>query len=155
MPDPRKSPAVQSMLKEQAQQRDAAEKSTLDRGLEDTFPASDPVAATNTAVPAGRADADEVERVHRDSSHESCHLADDALAVEDTHNQGRDYEEGRTLRREAVRNFDAVIEIPGAVAVPNAGVSSFCSEMEVRIREKPLTVMGIVAALAYAWGATR
>ncbi len=48
-----KSPAVASLNQEQAKDQDASE-DELDEGLEDTFPASDPVSATNTAV-SGRA----------------------------------------------------------------------------------------------------
>ncbi len=50
MPDS-KSPAVQSMLNEQAKQRESAREGHLDKGLEDTFPASDPVSATTTSIP--------------------------------------------------------------------------------------------------------
>jgi len=51
----RASPAVKSL--EQAKAAEAkSPKDALDRGLEDTFPASDPVSSTSTSVPAGRAD---------------------------------------------------------------------------------------------------
>ncbi len=48
-----KSPAVASLNKEQAQDK-AASEDDLEEGLEDSFPASDPVSATSTTVP-GRA----------------------------------------------------------------------------------------------------
>ena len=54
------SPAVESLKQEQ---RERDPKSRLDEGLEDTFPASDPVSVTATSVPAGRADADEASKV--------------------------------------------------------------------------------------------
>jgi len=44
------SPAVKSLQQEQARQADAGSKGKLQKGLEDTFPASDPVSATNTAT---------------------------------------------------------------------------------------------------------
>lgn len=47
------SPAVVSLNKEQSLDRQAGD-AELQEGLEDTFPASDPVSATNTSVP-GRA----------------------------------------------------------------------------------------------------
>lgn len=47
------SPAVVSLNREQTQQERNSE-AGLEEGLEDTFPASDPVSATSTAVP-GRA----------------------------------------------------------------------------------------------------
>ncbi len=46
------SPAVASLNKEQAKDKDAGDE--LEEGLEDTFPASDPISATSTSVP-GRA----------------------------------------------------------------------------------------------------
>ena len=54
-PDARsdKSPAVASLNKEQSRDQRASE-DELEEGLEDTFPASDPVSATSTAV-SGRA----------------------------------------------------------------------------------------------------
>ncbi len=47
------SPAVASLNKEQSKDKISAE-DELEEGLEDTFPASDPVSATSTSVP-GRA----------------------------------------------------------------------------------------------------
>lgn len=64
MPDNEKSPAVISMEAEQARQRSREAKGDLDRGLEDTFPASDPVSMVSTGVPSGRTDLDEAARVH-------------------------------------------------------------------------------------------
>ena len=57
-----KSPAVKSLEIEKARQRDA-KKSELDKGLEDSFPASDPVSSTVSTIPTGRADADEAKKV--------------------------------------------------------------------------------------------
>jgi hypothetical protein len=45
----RETPATRSLEAERAQQ--AERKSELQEGLEDTFPASDPVSATNTTTP--------------------------------------------------------------------------------------------------------
>ncbi len=52
---PKKSPAVRSLEREQAK---AAEKGDLaedelEEGLEDSFPASDPVSVTSTVTPGG------------------------------------------------------------------------------------------------------
>lgn len=58
----RSSPAVESLRQEQ-QQRKRRSKTELDEGLEQTFPASDPVAATITSVPTGRADTEEASKV--------------------------------------------------------------------------------------------
>lgn len=49
-----KSPAVKSLRKEQAQQArqrtSKGQEDDLDRGLKDSFPASDPVSVTNTTT---------------------------------------------------------------------------------------------------------
>ncbi|TCP90831.1 hypothetical protein C8J31_101676 [Rhizobium sp. PP-CC-2G-626] len=45
------SSAVQSVQQEKASGED---KDALEEGLEDTFPASDPVSVTETAIPGGR-----------------------------------------------------------------------------------------------------
>lgn len=50
------SPAVQSLQQEQDKQKKKAGKGELQEGLEDTFPASDPVSATNPAVTNVHAD---------------------------------------------------------------------------------------------------
>lgn len=62
----KKSPAVESMKQEQAEQRRNTAKGHLDKALEDTFPASDPISTTSTGIPSGRTDADEAERVKKD-----------------------------------------------------------------------------------------
>lgn len=59
----KKSPAVISMEREQAERRDREEKGDLDTALEDTFPASDPVSMTFTGIPAGRTDTDRAAHV--------------------------------------------------------------------------------------------
>lgn len=64
MPDnANKSPAVESLKQERARQRERTAKGELDKGLEDTFPASDPVSMTTTSIPSGRTDADKAEQV--------------------------------------------------------------------------------------------
>lgn len=66
--DPELSPAVQAYRLEQARQRERDEKDDLDKGPEDTFPASDPVSHTITSVPTGRADPIDAERVKANSA---------------------------------------------------------------------------------------
>ncbi|NRP21842.1 hypothetical protein LPJGGPFB_05101 [Ensifer adhaerens] len=67
MRDPKKSPAVQSLRKERAEQDSKKQKGKLEKGLEDTFPASDPVSVTISSVPSGRTDAAEAEKVKQSS----------------------------------------------------------------------------------------
>ncbi|WP_313618012.1 hypothetical protein [Agrobacterium sp.] len=54
------SPAVASLRKEQTNHKRTS-KDDLEEGVEATFPASDPVSTTQTAVPTGRADVDAAE----------------------------------------------------------------------------------------------
>ena len=58
------SPAVTSLKKEQANQSTTSPEEQLQKGLEDSFPASDPVSATSTAIPTGRTDAEDAKKVH-------------------------------------------------------------------------------------------
>ncbi len=102
MPDKaNRSPAVESLKQEQARQRERIGKSELDKGLEDTFPASDPLSATSTSIPSGRTKTDKAERVS---------VADAATILGD---------------------------------------------FRIMVRERPLSAVGIVAAVAYIWGASR
>ncbi len=120
MPDnENKSPAVESLKQEQAAQRRRARKSELEKGLEDSFPASDPVSITRTTIPSGRMDTDEAERVKQQPDPEAV-----------------------TVKQ----------EFPG---VAKAKTRSFLGDLEERIKERPLLAVGIVAAIAYVWGATR
>jgi hypothetical protein len=48
------SPAVQSLRSARAAHDTATLEEELDEGLEDTFPASDPVSATVSSIPSGR-----------------------------------------------------------------------------------------------------
>jgi hypothetical protein len=53
--DAKKSPAVKSLEREQRRQNQDADKreEELEEGLEDTFPASDPVSVTSSSIPGG------------------------------------------------------------------------------------------------------
>ncbi len=50
-----KSPAVKSLEREKRKQKHGADKreEELEEGLEDTFPASDPVSVTSSSIPGG------------------------------------------------------------------------------------------------------
>lgn len=159
--DPRKSPAVQSMLKEQAGQRALSEKESLDRGLKDTFPASDPVSMTIPSVPTGRADTQALQ-----SSNDAGYTAQDDIyplvdaALSRTRGESTDYdptrEELRALRHEAGRLKQSLSQISeGSVRIATAEVQGLLRSVEQKVRERPLTAVGLVAAVAYIWGATR
>lgn len=56
------SPAVKSMRKEQAEQK-RRPPGELEQGLEQTFPASDPVSVTRSSIPTGRVDPDKAAEI--------------------------------------------------------------------------------------------
>ncbi|OWW00138.1 hypothetical protein ATY81_25435 [Rhizobium sp. R72] len=57
------SPAVKSYKQGKAEQRDRGRKGELQRRLEGTFPASDPVSTTVSSILIGRTDPDEAGKV--------------------------------------------------------------------------------------------
>ncbi|MGO4567642.1 hypothetical protein AB4Z52_21930 [Rhizobium sp. 2YAF20] len=162
MPDPKESPAVRSMEIEQAEQRKRASKGDLDTGLEDSFPASDPVSATITAIPAGRTDADEADRLRkRPATNEDFPLVEEALK---STGEGRRSQHGvtapqeglRALRRDADRIAETASEVaPSATSFAGSEVRNFVHDVEGKVRERPIAAVAIVAALAFVYGATR
>jgi hypothetical protein len=162
MPDPDKSPAVQSMKREQASQRERASKGDLETGLEDSFPASDPVSATHSSVSGGRADVDEAERVARTPDDEGqAPLVDEALRStgEGRHTfvgRGTARANVRALRRDAAHIAETASEVvSGTKSLAKAEVRGVLRDVEERIRERPIAAMAVVAALAFVFGATR
>ncbi|MDO3434461.1 hypothetical protein QWJ46_17430 [Rhizobium sp. CBN3] len=158
MPNPNDSPAVQSLRKEQAEQRKQSRKGELDKAIEDTFPASDPVSATHTSIPAGRSDVEAAERVKREPDptaiDQEYPLVDQALRSSDRFNADR--EELRALQKEAGRMAESASELAsGTARLAKAEARSFVQDMEDRIRQQPLTAAAIVAAIAFVYGATR
>ncbi|NEJ23091.1 hypothetical protein GR247_23345 [Rhizobium leguminosarum] len=162
MANPNESPAVQSMRKEQAEQRKRAQKGELDRGIEDTFPASDPVSATHTSIPAGRSDVEAAERVKREPDptklEDESPLVDQALRStgETARSSGVDRQAMRTLQKEAGRTAESASELAsGTARLAKAEARSFVNDLEDRIRRQPLTAVAIVAGIAFVFGVTR
>ncbi|MDR9809650.1 hypothetical protein [Rhizobium hidalgonense] len=165
MANPNESPAVQSLRKEQAEQQRRARKGELDRGIEGTFPASDPVSATHTSIPAGRSDVEAAERVKREpdptSLDEGFPLVDQALrSTGETGggSEGFDVDRGerRALQKEAGRVVETASELAsGTARLAKAEARSLVQELEDRIRRQPLTAVAIVAGIAFVFGATR
>jgi len=162
MSEPNNSPAVQSMRDEQERQRAGASGGTLDKGLEATFPASDPVSATITSIPAGRAEiageAPSKRGVAELAEDRDYPLVDAALQTRppveseilDTS------EEVRALRRDVARLRENILEVTEAgVELIKAEARSAVRDVEDRIRERPLAAVGIAAVLGYVWGMTR
>lgn len=161
MSDPTNSPAVQSMRDEQERQRAVASSGALDKGLEATFPASDPVSPTITSIPAGRAD---VAGEHLTDG--AADLAEDrGYPLVDAALQTRPpvepeildaSEEVRALRRDVARLRENILEVAeGGVSLMKAEARSAVRDVEDRIRERPLAAVGIAAFLGYVWGMTR
>ncbi|NEK39694.1 hypothetical protein [Rhizobium leguminosarum] len=165
MVNPNDSPAVQSMRKEQAEQRKQVRKGELDKAIEDTFPASDPVSATHTSIPAGRSDIEAAERVKREPDpttlDEEFPLVDQALrsSGETAHSSERfdvDREEMGALQKEAGRMAESASELTsGTARLAKAEARTFVHDLEDRIRRQPLTAAAIVAGIAFVFGATR
>ena len=165
MANPNESPAVQSMRKEQAEQRKQSRKGELDRAIEDTFPASDPVSATHTSIPAGRSDVEAAERVKREPDptklDEAFPLADQALRstgefARSSEGFDADHEKMRALQKEAGRIAESASELAsGTARLAKAEARTFVHDLEDRIRRQPLTAVAIVAGIAFVFGATR
>ncbi|TAU95967.1 hypothetical protein ELI38_08290 [Rhizobium leguminosarum] len=162
MANPNESPAVQSMRKEQAEQRKQTRKGELDKAIEDTFPASDPVSATHTSIPAGRSDVEAAERVKREPDptklEDEFPLVDQALRStgEAARSTDVDREEMRALQKEAGRLAESASDLAsGTARLAKAEARTFVHDLEDRIRRQPLTAVAIVAGIAFVFGATR
>ncbi|OWW02370.1 hypothetical protein ATY81_22265 [Rhizobium sp. R72] len=154
MPDPKDSPAVKSMLKEQAQQRRRPRRGQLDRGLEDSFPASDPLSVTQTTIATGRTDTDAAEHVKREADKYPVEPADDDL---DEGGQAETLGKNlRTLRQDANRLTGSVSGVAsGSIVVAKAQARTLLEEVEEKVKDKPITAVVVVAALAFVFGLTR
>ncbi|EPE95138.1 hypothetical protein [Rhizobium grahamii] len=150
--DPKNSPAVQSMRKEQAEQRRRARKGELEAGLEDTFPASDPVSVTHTAIPAGRTDTESADRIS--AAPDPYPTGDDLSEAHDKKDAVR--ENVRAVRHDAAKLKESLSgAAAGSVDVVRARTRGALDDIENSIREKPITAMAVVAAIAFVFGATR
>lgn len=162
MPKLKDSPAVKSVEIEQADQRERASKGHLDIGLEDTFPASDPVSATHTAIPAGRTDADEADRVRQQlEADDEFPLVEEALRSAGEGRRSADRADGRgarprAIRRDADRVAGSAAEVAsGTTSLAKSEVRSFMQGVEDTIRERPIATVAIAAAIAFVFGVTR
>lgn len=150
-----KSPAVEALEQEQAAQARAGHDDGLDGALEDTFPASDPVSATVTSIPAVAPEtAASVAQNEGDAP-----LVDQALAA--TRGQPRQplepsiapLEELTALRRELAHLRDGLSEIGSAsIRIVAAEATDVGDSMRARVRARPLASIGIAAALGYLIG---
>lgn len=152
MTDPKTSPAVLSLLNAQAERENSKEIDDLEAGLEQTFPASDPVSATHSSAAGIKAEPDR-------SIDSEYPLVEEALrsAGGVPNENDADYvEDVAALQRDVSRLADKVGEVAGGTAyLARRRASSWVTGVEDTVRERPLAAVGLIAALAYLWGATR
>ena len=150
-----KSPAVEAYENEQAAQRDRHPETELDRGLKDTFPASDPVSTTITAIPAGTVAPTESVRREQVGTR-----VDEALRSARSRDHGAGSadpaEELRALQAEVAGLRETLAEIgASSLRVARSHADDALETTRDRIREKPLAAVGIAALLGFVWGITR
>ena len=131
MKDQPVSPAVVSLLNEQAEQT-VRRKTRLDKGLEDTFPASDPVSVTNSATATGTTPPDS-----------------DAGSGEQLRTMRRDVE---NLRRRIGAAGAGTGRLARAEAEAEARIQQ---RLQRAVLEKPLAALGLAAAIAFLLGTMR
>ncbi len=143
MSEPSNSPAVQSMREEQNRQRAAAGSGTLDKGLEATLPASDPVSTTITSIPAGRADV--IGMVQSDRAADLPDDGDYPLVEEALEIRGATEpelldtsEEVRALRRDVARLRENIREVAeGGVDVIKVEVRTQFAALRIEFASDP------------------
>ncbi|AXV18359.1 hypothetical protein CYG48_21750 (plasmid) [Neorhizobium sp. SOG26] len=150
---PQKSPAVVALEQEQAAQNRQPADAELDKGLKDTFPASDPVSTTRTSIPTGVGPAES-------NSDESPRVAEALAASGDTGSYAGSAteasEEVQALRREVARLRESAAEIGYAsVRVAQSEAEVVLDDVRDRVRKRPLAAVGIAALIGYIWGLTR
>ncbi len=162
MPKRNDSPAVQSLSNEREEQQKQATKNELEKGLEDTFPASDPVSATHTAVLPKHAPSEAVEkgraRHHVDAFEDRLPITSDRQATtgDGVSNKGAAKTEVRALyraARQASRTDPATTARDPSVSLPDG--AGLLSEVKHRIRERPLATIVAAAVIGFACAMTR
>jgi len=139
------SPAVISLLNEQAEQT-AKRKTRLDKGLEDTFPASDPVSVTHTATATGSIAA---EAEPRESEPLGLHPSNEPSASTDDHAA-----ELFAIRRDLENLRDRLrATISGSSGTSRATAGAIERRVEQIISERPLVAVGLATALSFILGA--
>lgn len=144
MEDEPVSPAVKSLLNEQAEQT-AKRKTRLDKGLEDTFPASDPVSVTHTATATGSGAAG---AQPQESELLGLHPSDGPIAVStDDHRAELD-----AVRQDLENLRDRIHSASGKSGAAHAQGDAFERRVEQMIGERPLATVGLVGALSFILG---
>jgi len=137
------SPAVLSLLNEQAEQS-AKRKTLLDKGLEDTFPASDPVSVTNTATATG---SKAMEAEPHENELLGLHPSNELSASRDDHAA-----ELHAIRRDLEKLCDRFRATDsGASGTARAKVSVIERLVERTISEQPLAAIGFAMPRPSFW----
>lgn len=125
----------------------------LDQGLKETFPASDPVSVTTTAIPAGTASPPPL-------TTRTEPLVDQALAS--TGNRefalpSLDPERELQALRSEIASLKASITEVGAssVRLARAHADDALETTRARIRARPTAAVAIAGAVGFLWGMTR
>lgn len=151
-----KSPAVTALEQEQSKQRRRGE-NELDAGLKATFPASDPVSATFTSVPASG----QAPKRPRPGGEVDAPLVDIALAsVHGSGNSGLSSlspdEELAALRAELARINESVAEIGSAsLRILGARGEDLIKDARERIRTRPIPAIGYALLAGFVYGIIR
>lgn len=139
------SPAVISLLNEQAEQT-AKRKTRLDKGLEDTFPASDPVSVTHTATATGSIAA---EAEPHESEPLGLHPSNDPSASTNDHAA-----ELYAIRRDLENLRDRFrATTSDASGTARAKADAIERRVEQIISERPLVAVGLATAVSFILGA--
>ncbi|NLS00413.1 hypothetical protein HGP17_26595 [Rhizobium sp. P38BS-XIX] len=165
MPARKESPAVQSIRKEQKEQRKTKAVNELDKALEDTFPASDPISTTHTAVSSKRVASDQksesVRRSHVDTFEDDQPVKDKApRAARNRSSQSADARANRgevralyRAARQVTRSYPERSLIEDDAAPSDS--RDIASEIQQRIREKPVASLLVAAAIGFVFALRR
>ncbi len=141
------SPATASLHAEQARQRTGAD--PLQEGLEDTFPASDPVSHTTTATVGGAVAAeDDAPKV--DEALEAMRTRDTTVSSAEA------MDEIRAMRAELSRmseSAEGMVSASGRIVRDEA--QSLSQSITRQVHKHPLQSLALAALAGYVWGMTR
>ncbi|MDQ0456365.1 hypothetical protein [Rhizobium paknamense] len=157
------SPAVESLEHEKASQRLDKPGNDLQKGLEDTFPASDPVSITQTSQPAGRVDRDDAEHQHRmnraqDRDNDDSDVPNVISALNEHQRETEDEnlspeEKVEHLKSEVRRLQDRLARNGGQAVATGSG--DVVTDIKNLIRSRPLKAIAGAGLIGYLWGMSR
>ncbi|TXI02952.1 MAG: hypothetical protein E6Q76_14750 [Rhizobium sp.] len=161
MPKRNDSPAVQSIMNERSEQRRQGDASELEKALEDTFPASDPVSTTHTAVVSGHVTA---EANGESGANRHVDRFEDSLPVDTPRQKATEErrEESRSADKRDVRGLYRAARLEGRPDDLSARGSlsspedrGILREIKHMIRERPIATVATAVVIGLAFGITR